>query len=73
MSETKIINFHKYCPKCVYIHRSEEEDPCRECLTYGGRDDGSHLPIRFKKKGVEETKNHHYERKYAKSRKKPSI
>lgn len=45
-NELKIVVFDKYCPICKHYKRSENEDPCFECL-----DDPvnalSHKPVKF--------------------------
>lgn len=47
MLNEKIVDFGEYCPKCKHWKVSEADEPCRECLTVGGRDDGSRKPINF--------------------------
>lgn len=48
MSETREINFGKYCPECVSFNIEESEEPCRSCLNCSiGM--FSEKPIKFKK------------------------
>ena len=49
-NNTKIVWFDIYCPTCKYSETRELDDPCRECLTFGGREDFSHKPINYVKK-----------------------
>lgn len=42
----KIVEFHEYCEKCKYWEKSEEEDPCFECLENPVNVD-SHKPVKF--------------------------
>ncbi|MCR4687715.1 MAG: hypothetical protein K5659_09100 [Lachnospiraceae bacterium] len=32
----KIVQFFEYCATCKYKDKSEEEDPCWDCLSVGG-------------------------------------
>ena len=43
----KEVYFDLYCPTCRYRETSEEEDPCRECLTYPSNVE-SHKPVNWK-------------------------
>lgn len=47
VNKQKIVLFDKYCPICKHYKKTEDEDPCWECL-----DDPvnvwSHKPVRFK-------------------------
>lgn len=47
--EYKIVDFHKYCPKCKHEKESATEDPCNECLSIPARID-SHKPEKFESK-----------------------
>ena len=29
---TKIVDFERYCKKCKYFYKGENEDPCWDCL-----------------------------------------
>lgn len=46
----KEVMFDKYCPLCEDYDKSEDEDPCYDCLNQGWNED-SHKPIMFKEKG----------------------
>lgn len=46
-TETKFVDFDKYCTLCKYSTTEETEDPCNECLTNPSNID-SHKPINFK-------------------------
>jgi len=48
-STFKEVDFNKYCPKCQYDKKLEEDDPCFECLEVPARAD-SHKPVNFKEK-----------------------
>lgn len=43
-----IVDFEKWCPKCLYHDKSESEDPCWDCLEDGVAFNG--MPIKFKEK-----------------------
>jgi len=45
----KIVDFHKYCPKCQHWEKKESEDPCYDCLNQAWNED-THRPISFKEK-----------------------
>ena len=45
-NNTKEVYFGKYCGKCKYRRRKENEEPCEECLTNPSNID-SHKPIKF--------------------------
>lgn len=49
----KIVEFDKWCYKCNYFEKREDEDPCCDCLNQGWNED-SHKPIRFKEKSEED-------------------
>lgn len=51
MNEQKIVEFGEYYPKCEYYSKSENEDPCWECLDTL-TNTWSHKPINFKEKEV---------------------
>lgn len=46
----KIVLFGEYCSKCKDYLKTEEEDPCRECLNIPVNTN-SHKPVYFKEKG----------------------
>ena len=48
-TETKLVDFDKYCMNCKYWTTESTEDPCNECLTNPANID-SHKPINFKEK-----------------------
>ena len=48
-TDTKLVDFDKYCPKCKNWIVAFTEDPCNECLTTPVNID-SHKPINFKEK-----------------------
>lgn len=49
MSSKKLVDFEKYCPKCMYFSKIEDEEPCIDCLLISARID-SHRPEYFKDK-----------------------
>jgi hypothetical protein len=55
MNDKKIAFFDIYCPRCVHFKDSETDDPCNECLTYGGKID-SHKPINYEQSDISESK-----------------
>lgn len=36
-NNTKLVRFDIYCKSCVNKETPEYEDPCNQCLIYGGR------------------------------------
>lgn len=44
---TKEVYFDQYCPTCKARDTPEEEDPCRECLTYPSNAE-SHKPVNWR-------------------------
>lgn len=44
---TKEVYFDRYCLTCKYKDVPEEDDPCRECLTYPSNVE-SHKPVNWK-------------------------
>lgn len=48
-TETKIVDFEKYCKLCKNQTVAEIEDPCNECLTTPVNID-SHKPVMFEDK-----------------------
>lgn len=44
----KLVEFERFCEKCVYKDTEEAEDPCHECLQVGGRP-FTHTPLYFEK------------------------
>lgn len=49
INREKIVEFEKWCDKCVYWPLKEDEEPCWECLTNPVNED-SHKPVKFKEK-----------------------
>lgn len=45
-TETKFVEFEKYCPLCKNSKLAESEDPCNECLTSPANIE-SHKPVNF--------------------------
>lgn len=45
-NEQKIVLFDKYCPICKHYRKTEDEDPCWECLD-NPVNAQSHKPVRF--------------------------
>lgn len=43
-----IVDFEKYCAKCVNKDKTEAEDPCWDCLEDGVTLNG--VPLNFKKR-----------------------
>lgn len=64
MNEQKFVDFHKYCPLCVHAKKSENEDPCWDCLGRGVNN-FSAKPINF-----EESTEKHDDRKCNKCKSK---
>lgn len=58
MSEIKLheVYFGKYCRLCKYKDRSEEQDPCYDCLVETVNE-YSHKPVKFESNGVQENTN----------------
>ena len=46
---TKLVDFDVYCPKCKYLELDDSDDPCNECLAYGGNYN-SHKPVNYEEK-----------------------
>lgn len=46
---TKEVRFDEYCKNCKHYEKSEDQDPCWDCLDQGWNED-SHKPIRFEDK-----------------------
>jgi len=44
--ENKEVDFHFYCPKCVYGESSEGDEPCCSCLDCPVRT-GTEKPVKF--------------------------
>lgn len=42
----KLVEFHEYCPKCIYYERDANEDPCFDCLG-DPVNTHSHKPTKF--------------------------
>lgn len=49
MDEIKFVDFNKYCKTCVNHTKSEEEDPCWDCLTEP-TNVNSEKPVRWEEK-----------------------
>ena len=47
---TKIVDYATYCFKCEFYDRTDEDEPCNECLTNPVRTDGSRKPVNFKER-----------------------
>ena len=43
---TKVVEFDKFCEKCKYFEKKENEDPCWDCLC-DGVNYNSHKPTKF--------------------------
>ena len=48
-NDYRIVMFSKYCSKCKHYEKSEQEDPCFECLE-NPVNLGSHKPVKFEEK-----------------------
>lgn len=46
----KEVQYHKYCPKCKYLTKKENEEPCWECLTEFVNEN-SQKPLCFEERG----------------------
>ena len=46
MITTKEVRFDIWCAKCKHKDKAEGEEPCHDCLDYGGNED-SEKPVRF--------------------------
>lgn len=60
IGDYKIVDYMKYCPKCVLANEPETNDKCSECLDNPARID-SHKPINF----VEKREEKHVQRNNA--------
>lgn len=49
-ADDMIIDFYTWCPKCENAKLKDTDDPCNDCLSIGGRTDGSTKPVCFKEK-----------------------
>ena len=49
--ESKEVYFHQYCKTCKYEKKSEEEDPCYECLD-NPVNSYSHKPVNWEEKEI---------------------
>lgn len=47
--DQKIVEFEKYCPKCKYYQKAENEEPCCYCLSHPTKT-WSHKPVYFEEK-----------------------
>lgn len=45
-TETKIVDFDKYCPKCKYYKTEVVEEPCNECM-HNPTNINSRKPVMF--------------------------
>ena len=48
-TDTKLVDFDKYCPNCKHWTTESTEDPCNECLTTPVNVE-SHKPVNFEEK-----------------------
>ena len=48
-SSDKEVYFGEYCKTCKYFERTEEDEPCFECLSEPTNTD-SHKPVRWEEK-----------------------
>ena len=46
---TKEVFYYKYCEQCKHFSKSENEEPCEECLMNSVKE-YSHKPIKFEPK-----------------------
>ena len=42
-----IVEYERYCDKCLYFNKPESEDPCDECLNKPFNED-TRRPVNFK-------------------------
>lgn len=42
----KIVEFEKWCNKCVHYEKNENEEPCDDCLEHSTNED-SRKPVKF--------------------------
>lgn len=47
--EYLLVDFEKFCDKCIHNKKKENEQPCCECLEHA-TNLHSHKPVRFEKK-----------------------
>lgn len=52
----KMVEFEKWCSKCMHLDKPENEEPCWECLTNPTNED-SHRPVNYKEKVNERSKD----------------
>ena len=45
----KEVDYHKYCQKCLFKKKPQDEEPCNECLYNPGNED-SRKPVMFKER-----------------------
>ncbi len=43
-----IVEFERWCPRCQFNDKKEEDDPCWDCLEDGVSHNGQ--PVKFKKR-----------------------
>lgn len=48
-NELKLVEFERFCPKCVHNTEIETEDPCDECIANGYSETGP-IPVNYKEK-----------------------
>lgn len=48
-TETKEVNFYKYCPLCEHRDKADADDPCNECLE-NPSNVNSRKPVMFKER-----------------------
>lgn len=46
-NKLKIVEFNKYCSKCVFSKTNENEDPCNTCLS-NAVNENSDKPVNYK-------------------------
>ena len=51
----KIVQFDKYCEKCIHYDKDQSEFPCDDCLS-NPTNINSNKPIYFKEKEIEDKK-----------------
>lgn len=49
IGDTREVNYHKFCSTCENAKKSENDDPCFDCLTQGWNYH-SEKPINYKPK-----------------------
>ncbi len=49
VSNYKEVYFDPYCSKCKHVKKTEEEEPCAECLN-NPVNEWTHRPVKFEEK-----------------------